>query len=305
MRKKKYRPRATLWAAVTILVMVGVWVSKKDKTSDIPVYLEESRTAWAQTAEPGSDPASLGSAFDDLGTGIADTGSGAAVLVHTTETDRESVQSDVPPPETAYIDGVPILSQKDIAPTGCELVSAQMILEYYGVDADFDTLAGELNCANIVVIDGYLHAPHPQEAFIGSPYSSESYGCYALPILNVMNKFLPSGKRAVDTTGTELSELVREYIPNGQPLLIWATINMVETEPWGGWYLLDKNGDPTNEWFDWMVHEHCLALVGYDEDSYIFHDPHEDNGEIRYPKDVVEQRYDAMGRYSIVVETVY
>lgn len=297
MKNKKYKPRLSLYAAVTALAMGAIWMSGNNKTSEMASQPLVTRISYEDSgdASSGVNPGTLAGTESP-----ADSEKDVVQLPHTDAVRNE--ETGDPVPDEAYISDVPVLSQKDIAPTGCELVSAQMVLEFYGVDESFDDLAENLHCEYPVVIDGYIHAPHPEGTFIGSPYNSESYGCYAPAIVSVMNKFLPSGKLAVNTSGLELSALAEQYIPAGQPLLVWATIDMVETYPYGGWYLLDENGAATDEWFDWMVHEHCLVLVGYDEDSYIFHDPHEDNGEISYPRDVVEARYNAMGKYSIVVE---
>ncbi|MFQ9415315.1 MAG: C39 family peptidase [Bifidobacterium pseudocatenulatum] len=38
----------------------------------------------------------------------------------------------------------------------------------------------------------------------------------------------------------------------------------------------------------WISNEHCMSLVGYDEENYYFNDPYENHGAIGYPKAVVE-----------------
>ena len=62
----------------------------------------------------------------------------------------------------------------------------------------------------------------------------------------------------------------------------------------------------TGETFTWISNEHCMLLVGYDEDSYYFNDPYENNGCIRYPKTVVEDRHKAqhMQAVGVVRKTV-
>ena len=116
-----------------------------------------------------------------------------------------------------------------------------------------------------------------------------------------MNDFLPDDTVAVDTSGTELQELAETYLPQGQPVLIWATISMIENFPNLGWYLLDEDGEPTDEWYDWQVNEHCLVLVGYDEDYYYFNDPYTWRSQTSYSRELVEKRFEAIGKYSVAV----
>ena len=43
-----------------------------------------------------------------------------------------------------------------------------------------------------------------------------------------------------------------------------------------------------------------MLLVGYDEEGYYFNDPYENNGVIRYPKELVEDRYKAQHMQAVV-----
>ena len=43
-------------------------------------------------------------------------------------------------------------------------------------------------------------------------------------------------------------------------------------------------------------------LVGYDEEGYYFNDPYENNGVIRYPKEIVEDRYKAQHMQAVAVK---
>jgi len=58
---------------------------------------------------------------------------------------------------------------------------------------------------------------------------------------------------------------------------------------------LKENG----EVFTWISNEHCLLLVGYDEEKYYFNDPHNGNGVIGYPKKLTEDCHRA--QYSMAV----
>lgn len=196
---------------------------------------------------------------------------------------------------------IPYISQEGILPTGCELISAMMVLSHYGTDVTVEEVVDHTFCAYPVTEGDRTHGYSPYRAFIGSPYDESSFGCYPPVIVDMMNKLLPEGKEAVDITGMELSDIAEIYLPQGVPVLVWATINMMETDSRVGWYLLDDEGNETDEWYDWKANEHCLVLVGYDEEQYYFNDPYEGNGLVGYERELVETRYAQIGKCAVVV----
>ena len=101
----------------------------------------------------------------------------------------------------------------------------------------------------------------------------------------------------LDLTGTEIKTLQTEYIDKGMPVILWACINMREPITGPQWKLKDSG-----EVFTWISNEHCMLLVGYDEEGYYFNDPYENNGVIRYPKELVEDRYKAQHMQAVAVK---
>ena len=83
----------------------------------------------------------------------------------------------------------------------------------------------------------------------------------------------------------------------GMPVILWACINMREPITGPQWKLKDSG-----EVFTWISNEHCMLLVGYDEEGYYFNDPYENNGVIRYPKEIVEDRYKAQHMQAVAVK---
>ena len=75
-----------------------------------------------------------------------------------------------------------------------------------------------------------------------------------------------------------------------------AMSRVAERETGPSWKLLD-----TGEIFTWISNEHCMLMVGYDEEGYYFNDPYDGNGVIRYPKDVVKDRYQAQHMQAVAV----
>lgn len=192
---------------------------------------------------------------------------------------------------------VPYINQSEYYPTGCEVVSATMLLQYYGYDITVDRYIDKyLDMSTVDSKDGILVAEDPNKYFIGDPRSSYSYGCFAPVIVKSMNKILEGNKVAEDISGTNLEDIAEKYIDKGIPVIVWATIEMEPTTEGVDW-LLKSNGRR----YHWIGGEHCLVLVGYDDTSYYFNDPYQNNGLVAYNKQVVEERYEDLGKQAIVV----
>ena len=75
-----------------------------------------------------------------------------------------------------------------------------------------------------------------------------------------------------------------KYIDKDMPLLIWATMSMKESFPGNSWYFEDGTE------FTWIAGEHCLVLVGYDDEYYFLNDPMS-GSTVGYQKTIVEKRF--------------
>ena len=73
---------------------------------------------------------------------------------------------------------VPYIDQTRKYPTGCESVSAVMLLHYLGISISVDEfIRTYLKKEPMELREGRLHGPDPFRCFAGSPYDSESFGC--------------------------------------------------------------------------------------------------------------------------------
>jgi uncharacterized protein YvpB len=199
--------------------------------------------------------------------------------------------------ETNEFISVPYISQLGEYPTGCEIVSASMLLNYYNYNISVDDFIDNyLDSSFLKEFNGSLYGPHPNESFVGDPRSIYSYGCYAPVIVNSINKILKGEDFVENTTGSEFNELIENYVDKEIPVLVWVSINMNPTSVGTQWYVKG-----TRETFQWISNEHCMVLVGYDKDKYYFNDPYEDNGVVGYDKKLVEKRFKELGKQSVVI----
>ena len=184
---------------------------------------------------------------------------------------------------------VPYIDQSVKYPTGCESVSAVMLLQYLGYEISVDEFISKyLECRDMEMREGVLYGPDPNECFCGSPYDEDSYGIYAGGLKKALDKAAGDRYCFEDESGTPIEELLRKYIDQDMPVIFWACINMRKEIPGPEWKLLD-----TGERFLWTSNEHCMLLVGYDEENYYFNDPYDNNGVIGYSKQLVEKRHSA------------
>ena len=193
---------------------------------------------------------------------------------------------------------VPKICQYPELPTGCESVSATMVLQHYGENVSATTFATQwLACSNEFYYGAEgLCGPDPNVVFAGNPTKSASYGCYAGPIVNAINN--NSTKcRAKEISSKSVKDLCKKYIDDGHPVLVWATMDMVKSKEGDSWNL------PNGKNFVWTSGEHCLVLVGYSDTDYYFNDPLT-GGLVHYDKQTVEARFDELGNQAVVISQI-
>ena len=171
--------------------------------------------------------------------------------------------------------------------TGCESVTAVMLLRYLGLNLSiYDFIDNYLEKENFSEINGVLYGPSPYEKFVGDPYQKDAMGCYAPVIQKALQKILGSGYQIIDETGRDLPYLIKTYVDRDIPVILWATLDLRDIIVGPCWKLKESGED-----FTWLSNEHCMLLVGYDETHYIFNDPWNNNGVISYEKKLLEDRF--------------
>jgi uncharacterized protein YvpB len=194
---------------------------------------------------------------------------------------------------------VPYINQQDYFPTGCEVVSGTMLLNFFGYDDTADDMVDNyLVMADLEIGDnGEIQCVTPYDAFIGNPRNPESYGCFAPVIVDMLNQAVDDKVHAAyDLTGVSLDVLESNFLQNDIPVAVWVTINMLEPYPSTSWQVVG-----TDEVFTWPAQEHCMVLVGYDEAYYYFNDPYGGNGTVAYGRELTQARYEALGQQAVVL----
>ncbi len=202
------------------------------------------------------------------------------------------------------IANVPLIGQQKL-PTGCETCSAVMLLNYYGYNISETSFADKYLIKRPLGYGKYgLEGPDPNCAFIGSPYTTNSFGAYAPVMAKSMNSYLAKKSyKAVSVNGKSLEYLAGKYIAQGQPVMVWATIYMTasyKTTTWRVNYTDENARYKKGSSYTWLANEHCLLLTGYDSSFYYFNDPWT-NSRIAYSKSIVNTRYNELGKQAVVM----
>lgn len=192
----------------------------------------------------------------------------------------------------AYI-SVTAVKQLPELPTGCEVTSLAMALNYYG-----------LNIPKTILADFFLPKAEYRTAdyrkyFIGNPREIKAYGCYADVIAACAEKYLDTVKtRSFDInniTGCDPDQLY-SYLDMNYPVIVWATGNLSATKVGPSW--IDRE---TGKTITWVGNEHCMLLTGYNKKAGIVwvNDPMK--GAAAYDMKLFEQRFEEMEKQAIII----
>lgn len=205
------------------------------------------------------------------GTGIEVIKNGSWAMVNTVSgkvgyVDSRYLSSIKP----VHISGVPYLNQFQLGlPTGCEAVSATMLLKYYDYRVSVnDVVNATPNGAGKEIINGVWYGANPFEYFVGHPSKNRkqgSYGCFAKPLTKAMQSV--AGSRVKNISGCSSDKLF-DHLDNGKPVVVWCIKNAADVKDGVRWYYPDGSGH-----FDELYGEHCAVLIGYDSQYVYLNDP--------------------------------
>ena len=177
-----------------------------------------------------------------------------------------------------------------------------MLLNYYGYNISVREFIN-----NYLIKKPLSENADPHSAFYGDPYGTV-YGCFASVIAKSMNKFLKNHKARV-IKNKDLEYLIDNYLDYGHPILIWTTIGMLKPTKGNSWFInyTDENATTEKEKkYTCLKHEHCLVLIGYNDNNYIVNDPNQTKDKVfgQYKKTLFEQRYKEMGSEALILEAI-
>lgn len=196
---------------------------------------------------------------------------------------------------------VPMILQNPELPTGCECTAITMLLQAYGYDVTKQDVAKLLPRSGFSYENGRTYGPHPNDAFLGDPFTQAGYGIFAGLASRIAQTVIDGADGyhvATDVTGAGQQEIL-SYLDKGIPVCIWATMGMVPLRDAGGWYI-KKDGVFTDEWFTWPGNEHCLVLTKYDASTVTVHDPMK--GVKTYDRATFFTRYKDVGSQAMVLK---
>jgi uncharacterized protein YvpB len=216
------------------------------------------------------------------------------------ETTEEISSND----KVVKIEGVECVLQNPELPTGCEITSLAIVLNYLSFDVDKCTLADEY------LIKATAGTKFPTEAFIGAPTDAKAFGCFAPVIADTANRYLKEGKiqtvsdeaaggrntdtlRAVAKEGVSFAELLAMI--EEAPVLAWTTMNLQAPYIAQVWEI-------DGEELYWQNLEHCVVLTGYDAEKGVLYGTDPLYGPCEYDMKLFSIRFQTM--YSQVVKII-
>lgn len=182
-----------------------------------------------------------------------------------------------------------LILQNPELPHGCESVALTMVLNYYGFGLSKTYIADNV----LEYGDNYVIN------FEGNPYGGAGGAVYAPGLTEAANRFLTeknSSLKAIDVSNGAFSDLLKDYIYKGVPVIIYQTVGYVDVQ------FNDTVREYNGKEYHSAKRQHCVVLSGYDEkdDSVIVYDPI--NGILKLDRSVVEKIYNDFYQMAVVIK---
>ena len=211
---------------------------------------------------------------------------------------------ETPLPESSSISDFEFTGQMPELPTGCEITSLTMVLNYYGYSVDKMTMALEYLPTlgwndTYYGEDGSLYGNDIYNYFIGNPQSeTDGLSCGAGAIVTAADSYLAdngNAMKAEDETGAEPEQLYR-FVSEGTPVVVWGTIDMEERQTMESWSTEDGREA------SWAMNDHCMVLIGYNADTVTVADPLE--GIVTYDRGQFEASFRSRDNQCVILKNV-
>lgn len=266
-----------------------------DARIKVHINNHSSKKKYQISTDSGETWIDIGSANVDLVGLYAGT---TSVCVREKKSKKQSavLQVAVMPPshgKKKYIKTDMIFQNPEL-PTGCEITSLTMLLNYIGFDVDKLTMADEY------LPKGEYAKSDFNEVFVGDPRNVHAFGCFSVPIekaaRDYLNKYDKNHEWEVkNITGCSPDSLYAA-IDMGYPVVVWASGGMRNISAGRSWVAED-----TGKTLVWPANEHCLLLTGYDTEKKLayFNDPMV--GIVGYDMARFEEMFVHLNRNAVVI----
>lgn len=186
---------------------------------------------------------------------------------------------------------VPEIFQEPELPTGCEVTSLSMVLQYEEIKAEKTELADEYLIYN-------REDDNLAVGYVGDPYDVTGAGCFAPALTATADAYFKENEldyRAYDITDTDFEDLFA-YVASGTPVMVWTTMYMDEPDFTGEVGVLNDREYP------WYRQEHCVVLSGYNlsEGTVQVNDPIE--GILDRDMEAFASIYEKTGKNAVVIK---
>jgi len=203
-------------------------------------------------------------------------------------TAKETVTVTVTSPTRVCLNVTNIM-QKPALPNGCEVVSLAIALKYAGFSVDPVTLYDKF------MPKSPFKNGDPWTTYVGDA-KGKGYGCYAPCVVTTGNAYLASvgsSKTVSDVSGQSLS-YYESLIDSGTPVIMWGTVEM------NGNAKVCWEATINGKYVKWHNYSHCMVLIGYTDNTYIFCDPLK--GVVEYTKSSVETSFSINYKQACIVK---
>ncbi|MCS7459399.1 C39 family peptidase [Paenibacillus doosanensis] len=204
-----------------------------------------------------------------------------------------AVAPETPPPAASAMLDAPAVKQYPELPSGCEVTSLTMLLQFAGIQKDKMELASEMpkdptpfktNSDGSIAYWG-----NPNTGFVGEVTgAAKGFGIYHSALYGLLAQYVPG---AQDFTGKPFEKL-EQQLREGIPSVVWTTIDYRVPSKWVVW---DTPIGPIQTTFM----EHAVLLVGFDEQNVYVNDPYNGKSKVKIDKEQFIQTWEAMGRQAL------
>jgi uncharacterized protein YvpB len=196
-------------------------------------------------------------------------------------------------PKSSALLSAPAIKQYPELPTGCEVTSLTMLLQFAGIHKEKTELAGEMKKDETPIRldkDGnILYWGNPNVGFVGDVTGkSRGFGIYHGALFPLLQKYVPT---AVDLTGSGFDALLKQ-VAAGVPVVAWTTSDFTVPDHWVVW------NTPTGP-FQTTFAEHAVLLVGYNEASVFVNDPITGKQNVQIDRAQFIASWEAMGKQAL------